>query len=89
MISALSTYYLDDIFNLLIAGQKTNFSLRNNYKALILLYAGQHDSKYLPLWKRIHFSGQLVMQEILPNHPPVGSPERVRGFLLLSSLLGL
>jgi hypothetical protein len=30
MISALSTYYLDDIFNLLVAGQKTNLSLRNN-----------------------------------------------------------
>lgn len=24
------SYYLDDIFNLLIAEQKTNFSLRNN-----------------------------------------------------------
>lgn len=56
--------YLDDIFQLLIAGQKASTALRNNGKALIL-YASQHDSRHLPLCKRIHISGQfVVMQEI-------------------------
>jgi hypothetical protein len=58
-----------------------------------LLYAGQHDSKYLPLWKRIHFSGQFVVMQELPGNftksPASGQPRARTRFLAVVLAAGL